>query len=139
MTYEEPSALADSFAREVVHAAVEVHRALGPGYLETVYEEALAVELTTRDVSFVRQVTVSIDYKGHSVGGTRLDLLVGGVLVVELKAVEQLAPIHTAQVLSYLKATNLELALLLNFNVPRLKDGGLRRVVRTQDRPRRDA
>ena len=131
--------VADRLAREVVDAALGVHRALGPGHLESVYEEALAIELTEREVPFVRQVTVAIEYKGHSVGGARLDLLVGGVLVVELKAVEQLVPIHTAQVLSYLKATNLELALLLNFNVPRLKDGGLRRVVRTHHGQLREA
>ncbi|HEX9988440.1 MAG TPA: GxxExxY protein [Chloroflexia bacterium] len=107
----------------VIGAALEVHRLLGPGFLESVYEEALCIELTLRGIPFARQVAVTLDYKGQAVGEGRLDVLVGNVLVVELKAVEALAPIHTAQLLSYLKTTGHKLGLLINFNVPILKDG----------------
>lgn len=128
---EEPSEDVDEFARAVIEAALEVHRALGPGYVESVYENALAFALSRREVPYARQVCVQITFKGHAVGETRLDLLVGGVLIVELKATDSLASVHVAQVISYLKATNLHLALLLNFNVCRLKDGGIRRVIRS--------
>ena len=110
-------------SNKVIGAAIEVHRHLGPGYLESVYEEALAVELTLRGIPFARQVVFALDYKGHKVGEGRMDFLVDGGLVVELKAVEALAPIHIAQAISYLKATKHRLALLINFNVPVLKDG----------------
>ena len=108
---------------KVIGAAIEVHRQLGPGYLESVYEEALAVELTLRNIPFARQVVFALDYKGHKVGEGRMDFLADGCLVVELKAVEAFAPVHTAQAISYLKATKHRLALLINFNVPVLKDG----------------
>lgn len=113
----------EELANRVIGAAIEVHRNLGPGFLEIVYEEATAVELTLRQIPFTRQTVFSVDYKGHAVGSSRLDLLVGECLPVELKAVEALAPIHTAQALSYLKATKHRLALLINFNVSVLKDG----------------
>lgn len=110
-------------ANKVIGAAIEVHRHLGPGYLESVYEEALAVELTLRGIPFARQAVFGLDYKGHVIGEGRLDFLVDDCLIVELKAVESLAPIHTAQCISYLKANQRRLALLINFNVPVLKDG----------------
>jgi GxxExxY protein len=88
----------------------------------------MSIELGLLGISFERQVPVAVTYKGHSIGESRLDLLVDGKLVVELKAVDQLAAIHTAQVMSYLKATGLRLGLLINFNVVRLKDG-VKRVV----------
>jgi GxxExxY protein len=110
-------------ARAVIGAAIEVHRILGPGYLESVYEEALAAELEIRGIPFQRQVVFSLDYKGRAVGTSRLDLLVDGCLVVELKAVEMIAEIHVAQAISYLKATSHRLALIINFNMPRLVDG----------------
>ena len=110
-------------ATKVIGAAIEVHKILGPGYLDSVYEEALAVELSLRDITFSRQLTFALDYKGHKIGEGRMDFLMDGCLVVELKAVEALAPIHTAQAISYLKATKHRLALLINFNVPVLKDG----------------
>ena len=127
---KEPSPKLDQLAHEVIGAAIEVHRTLGPGYLESVYEEALAIELALRGIPFTRQVVIAVDYKGHSVGESRLDLLVGGQLVTELKAVEALAPIHSAQVISYLKTTGHPLGLLINFNVCDLKDG-VKRVVLT--------
>ena len=128
MNRTEPPADADVLAHTVIGAALEVHRTLGPGYLESVYEEALGVELQLRGVAFKRQVPFGIQYKGHNVGEGRIDLLIADKLLVELKTVDVLAPIHTAQVLSYLKATRLPLGLLLNFNVPVLKDG-VKRVV----------
>ena len=124
----EPSEEADQLAHAVIGAALEVHRVLGPGFLESVYEEALCVELGLRGIPFVRQAPVAVDYKGHMVGEARLDILAGGVVVVELKAVEALAPIHSAQAISYLKTTGHQLALLINFNVPLLKQG-IKRIV----------
>ena len=112
----------------VIGAAIEVHRALGPGYLESVYEEALCVELGMQELTFGRQVNVGVRYKGHSVGSGTMDILVGDALIVELKAVETLAPIHTAQLLSYLKATKHPVGLLINFNVIVLREG-IKRVV----------
>ena len=110
-------------SNKVIGTAIEVHRHLGSGYLESVYEEALAVELTLGGIPFARQVVFALDYKGQKVGEGRMDFLVDGGLIVELKAVEALAPIHIAQAISYLKATKYRLALLINFNVPVLKDG----------------
>ncbi len=127
---EEPSKELDLLAHEVIGAAIEVHRLIGPGYLESVYEEALSVELNLRNIPFTRQVIINVNYKDHAVGEGRLDFLVGGKLVVELKAVDMLAPIHTAQVLSYLKATGKLLGLLINFNTPILKSG-LKRIINT--------
>jgi len=124
----EPSPEADRLAHEVIGAAIEVHRVLGPGLLESVYEEALCVELTQRGIPFVRQPAVDLTYKGVAVGKGRLDLLVGGILVVELKAVDALTDVHKAQVLSYLKTTGRKLALLVNFNVALLREG-IKRVV----------
>ncbi len=127
----EPDLEVDRLAHAVIGAAIDVHRILGPGFLEPVYEEALIVEMNLRDVPFVQQPGISVAYKGHNVGKGRLDLLVDGRLIVELKAVEKLAPIHKAQTISYLKATGLQLALLINFNVPVLKEG-IQRIVLSQ-------
>lgn len=127
----EPSVELDGLARQVIGAAIEVHSTLGPGYLESVYEEALAVELECRGIEYGRQVPVSIDYKGRAVGEARLDLVVADRLVIELKAVGGLLPIHQAQVLSYLKATRRQLGLLINFNVSVLRDG-VKRIVLSQ-------
>lgn len=118
----------ETLSKRVIGAAIEVHRDLGPGFLETVYEEALAVEFGLRQIPFTRQHVIHIQYKNHLIGESRLDFLVGGKLIVELKAVEQLMPIHTAQVISYLKATNNELAPLINFNV-RVLTQGLKRII----------
>lgn len=124
----EPTAELDRLTHEVIGAAIEVHRVLGPGFLESVYEEALCVELASRRIPFARQVPTAVRYKNHQVGDHRLDLLVSGQLVVELKTVEDFAPIHTAQVISYLKATGHRLGLLINFNEPVLKNG-IKRIV----------
>ena len=124
----EPSPEIDALAHQTIGAAIEVHRHLGPGFLESMYEEALCVELTLRGISFERQKPISLSYKGHPVGDTRLDLVVGELLLVELKAVDGIIGVHTAQVLSYLRATGLRVGLLINFNVALLKDG-LHRIV----------
>jgi GxxExxY protein len=124
----EPGEESDALARDVIGAAIAVHRALGPGFVESVYENALCIELAHRAVAFNRQVVVPLQYRDEKVGETRIDIVVGGRLVVELKAIEAIAPIHTAQVVSYLKAIRRPLGLLLNFNVQRLRDG-IKRVV----------
>src|SRR4051812_16962956 len=100
--FREPDGELDGWAHQVIGAALEVHRALGPGFLESVYEQALCIELHTRAVPFQRQVPIAVQYKGKVVGQGQLDLLVGNRLVVELKAVEAIAPIHGVQLRSYL-------------------------------------
>ncbi len=129
MTREPPQEV-DAVAARVIGAALEVHKALGPGFLETVYEHALAVELELRGISFERQKSVAVTYKSRPIGEHRLDFLVDGRLVVELKAVETFLPIHKAQLISYLKAANLPLGLLINFNEKWLRNG-IERVVLT--------
>ena len=126
----EPDQSLDELARQVIGAAIEVHRLLGPGYMESVYENALAVELEKRGISFRRQITFNITYKDQTVGEGRLDFFVEDRLVVELKAVQELAPIHKAQVISYLKANRIQLGLLINFQVTVLRDG-IKRVIYT--------
>jgi len=128
---KEPNPAVDAVAYKVIGAAIEVHSLLGPGFLENAYEEALAIELDTRGIRHARQHLVLVEYKGTVVGEYRLDFLVEGTLVVELKAVSELTNIHRAQLRAYLAATRHELGLILNFNVSRLKDNGIRRVVRT--------
>ena len=103
----EPDAYTDDIAHRVIGAAIEVHKTLGPGFLEATYEKALAIELELRGLDVKRQYPVQLTYKGHSVGEGRLDLLVEDCLIVELKTVESLQPIHMAQIMSYLKATQL--------------------------------
>jgi GxxExxY protein len=124
----EPDYPVDALAKAVIGAALEVHRRLGPGYLESVYEEALAVELELRNISFRRQCPIYVSYKGCNVGEGRLDFLIANSLVIEIKSVEAFAPVHVAQIISYLKALNRPLGLLINFNVPLLKDG-IRRII----------
>jgi GxxExxY protein len=126
----EPDKETDELIHEVIGAAIEVHRELGPGYLESVYHEALAVEFKLRNIPFVKKPGVRVEYKGVAVGDGELDFLVGGVLVVELKTVEELAPVHTAQVISYLKSSGRIVGLLINFHVPVLKEG-IKRVIRS--------
>jgi len=124
----EPPGQVDVNANTIIGAALEVHRVLGPGFLEAVYAEAMAVELGLRRVRFERQRPIGLLYKGRPVGEGRLDFLVDNALVLELKAVEKLLPIHQAQVLSYLKSTGCQLGLLINFNERLLRDG-IRRVI----------
>lgn len=108
----------------IIGAAIEVHRALGPGLLESIYEECLAEELSLRHLPYERQRAVPLVYKGRCLGtDLRVDLLVGDEVVVELKAVEKIVPIHAAQVVTYLRLTQKPYGLLINFNVPLLKEG----------------
>jgi len=115
-------------------AAIEVHRILGPGLLESLYEGALCVELTRANIPFEQQARVRIRYKEHDIGEAKLDLLVSQQLVVELKTVEAVLPVPLAQLLSYLKIKRLRLGLLINFNVPILAHG-MKRVVHTPSPP----
>ncbi len=124
----EPSQEIDRLAYEVIGAAIEVHRVLGPGFLESVYHKSLKQELEMREIPCEYKKTIPVRYKGYQVGEYELDFVVANVLIVELKAVERLAPIHDAQVMSYLKTTKLPLGLLINFNVPVLKEG-IKRII----------
>ena len=109
---------------QVIGAAIEVHKTIGPGLLEGIYEDCLCIELAKRRIPFERQKEIKIEYKGVKLDSQyRLDLIVNGLVVVELKTVDELAPIHDAQVLTYLKLTGLKVGLLFNFNVPVLKEG----------------
>jgi len=108
----------------VIGAAIEVHRVLGPGLLESAYEECLCFELKIRDIVYKRQKDLPINYKGNNLDcGYRIDLLIEDTLIVELKSCEHLLPIHEAQVLTYLRLSKKKIGLLINFNVPVLKDG----------------
>lgn len=119
----------DEISQVVVDSAIEVHRKLGPGLLESVYQACLTREITLRNVPLQEEVAVPIQYKGLLFETAyRLDLLVAGKVIVELKVVESLSPLHKAQLLSYLRLTNKKLGLLINFNVPVLKDG-IKRIV----------
>ena len=114
----------DALSKRVIGCAIEVHRELGPGLLESAYEACLAHELALCDVAFVRQQTLAVNYKGLIVDcGYRLDLVVDDSLLVELKSVEKLLPIHEAQLLTYMKLFGATTGLLLNFNEMRLRDG----------------
>jgi GxxExxY protein len=128
MGWAEPDPELDELAWKVIGAALAVHRSLGPGFLESIYENALCLELAARDVPFRRQVSAVVYFRGEAVGHGQLDLLVGERLVIELKAVEALSSIHSMQLRSYLKATGLTLGLLINFNVPLLQQG-VRRII----------
>jgi len=118
--------------RRIIGAAIEVHRQLGPGLLESAYEECLCYELSLRRLAFERQKPLPIDYKGLRLHcAYRLDLIVDDKVIVEIKAMDGLLPIHTAQLLTYLKAAGKELGLLINFNVPILRSG-IKRIVNSQ-------
>jgi len=115
---------------EVISAAIEVHKILGPGLLESAYEECLCRELELRQIPYERQKELPIEYKGIKLDcGYRLDVLVENRLLLELKACDALQPIHKAQLLTYLKLTGIKVGLLINFNVPILKQG-IKRMVK---------
>jgi GxxExxY protein len=114
----------DPLTQQVIGCAIEVHRTLGPGLLESTYEKCLAHELKLAGLPFINQAVIPIDYKGISLDcGYRLDFLIDDYLVVELKAVEQILPIHQAQVITYMKLAEAPVGILINFNVKLLKDG----------------
>jgi GxxExxY protein len=119
-----------SVTSEVIGAAIAVHRALGPGLLESAYEACLAYELSQRCTSFELQVPVPIQYGNVRLDcGYRIDMLVSARIVVELKAVDKLTKVHEAQLLTYMRLLNAPVGLLINFNVKMLKDGIVRRVL----------
>jgi GxxExxY protein len=128
---EEPDPELNLLTQAVIGAAIEVHRTLGPGLDEALYERALCIELRLRRIPFVRQLIVEVQYKGEDIGEKRIDLIIDGRLVIELKAIGELAEVHEAQVKTYLKITNLTLGLLINFNSALLRQG-IRRIVQTQ-------
>jgi GxxExxY protein len=120
---------ANRLSNVIIGAAINVHRELGPGLLESAYEACLFHELSEQGIGVAHQVPQPVIYRGVNLDcGYRLDLLVENLVIVELKAVEELRPVHTAQVLTYLKLKKLWLGLLINFNVPVLKQG-IRRIV----------
>ena len=113
----------------IIGAAIEVHRALGPGLLESAYEQCLCHELSLRKFSFQRQVELPVKYKGVQLDcGYRMDVVVENAVIIELKTVEDLLPVHQAQLITYLKLYDRSIGLLINFNVPVLKDG-IKRIV----------
>ncbi len=116
----------EKLSEVIIGAAIKVHKELGPGYLESIYEEALKIELSETNLNFECQKEIKIEYHGKEVGTHRLDLVIGKEIIVELKAVKELADAHLAQLISYLKATDLKVGLLLNFAKPTLE---IKRVV----------
>ncbi len=115
---------------KIIGAALEVHRTLGPGLLESTYAACLAYELTLRSVPFEKEKPLPVRYKDVILDcGYRLDFLIDGKVIIELKSVEQLTPIHTAQLMTYLRLTGCQVGLLMNFNVEKLRDGIVRRVI----------
>jgi GxxExxY protein len=110
--------------KDIIAAAIEVHRILGPGLLESTYEECLCLELTLRGIDHDRQKQLPVEYKGKTLDcGYRLDVVVRDNIILELKSVERLLPIHEAQLLTYLRLSGKKTGLLINFNTPLLKDG----------------
>jgi GxxExxY protein len=106
----------EELSQEIIGAAIEVHRSLGPGFLESLYEEALCIELDNLGIPYERQKTLEIRYRDHKIGEHRLDLLIASKLVVELKAVKEIEPIHFTIVRSYVKASNATSGIILNFS-----------------------
>ena len=115
--------MSDPTTQKIIGAAIEVHRHLGCGLLEDIYEKALCHEFVLCDISFQRQFMIGVNYKGVIITGQRIDLLVDNEVVVEIKSLSRLPEVATAQTLSYLKATGLRRGLLINFGAPRLVDG----------------
>jgi len=119
----------NNLSKKVIGAAIEVHKFLGPGLLESTYEKCLCRELELKGLCFEPQKSLPVKYKGIMIStGYRLDLVVENSIIIELKSVEKILPIHEAQLLTYLKLTGLKLGLIINFNVPVLKEG-LKRIV----------
>jgi GxxExxY protein len=122
--------LHEELTERVIGSAIEVHRALGPGLLESAYEECLCHELQLRGIGFERQVPLPVGYKGVKLDcGYRLDLIVESVLILEIKCVEHVLPVHEAQILTYMRMTRKRVGLILNFNVAVLTRGGILRKV----------
>ena len=129
MNHEPIPAEDEELARKVIGAAIEVHRLLGPGFIESIYRRALCHELTLLGIPYEDEKPILVPYKSIQIPGQRLDILVAGRIILELKTVEEFAPIHLAKLISYVKATRLRLGFLINFKTQVLKDG-IKRVVR---------
>jgi GxxExxY protein len=121
----------DQLTEKIIGACIEVHRELGPGLTENFYEGALCREFDLRGITYQRQVPITVTYKGAEIGQTRVDLIVAGCVIVELKSCEALNSVHRAQLICYLQVTCLRVGLLVNFNVAILRDG-IKRVVQTR-------
>lgn len=119
---------AEAAMSKTIGAAIAVHRVLGPGFLESIYRRAMHIELEARNIAYEKERSICVLYRGVEIPGQRVDLIVEGLIVVELKAVSRLDESHRAQLLSYLKTTGLRGGLLINFHAPLLRDG-LRRLV----------
>ena len=132
--------MSDGLTEQIIGMAIAVHRELGPGLLESTYEACMAYEMTERGLPFVRQKPLSVVYKNKKIDGYRIDFLVADSIIVEIKSIERMDAIHAAQILTYLKLSGCRIGLLINFNVPLLKDG-IRRFVngfeRKPQRPQR--
>ncbi len=128
MSFEPIPEAVENVATDVIGAAIEVHKHLGPGFLERIYHEALCRVLEARQLAFERECSVVVNYKGLAITGQRIDLIVNHCLIVELKATVRVDPVHEAKVLSYLRTTGLRLGLMLNFNARTMKEG-LKRIV----------
>jgi len=113
----------DAITERIIKCAIEVHRQLGPGLLESVYEEALAIECELDGLHVTRQMKIPVQYKGRVIGEYRLDLLIEDLVIVEIKSVERYDPVFAAQILTYLKITGKKVGLLINFNSRLVKDG----------------
>ena len=124
----EPDRELNLLTEQIIGAAIEVHRQLGPGLDGSLYEAALAIELGLRNIRFARQITIPVSYRGQTIGDKRLDMIVEGKVVVELKAVEQVTDLYKSQTLTYLKITGLKIGLLINFNTKMLVDG-IKRII----------
>ena len=118
----------NAISEKIIGCAIEVHKNLGPGLLESVYEKAMCFEIGSNGMKFQNQVTIPIIYKGAILGEHRIDMIVENEIITEFKAVDRLDPVFKAQLLSYLRLTNKKLGLLINFNVPYLRDG-IQRVI----------
>lgn len=122
------TAEAEEIMHETIGCAIAVHRALGPGFLESIYRKAMCIELNSRELAYDCERPIEVSYRGMAISGQRVDLIVGGLIVVELKAVAGFEEIHRAQLISYLRTMGLRGGLLINFRVRVLKDG-LQRIV----------
>ena len=122
----------EKLIQNIIGAAIDVHRELGPGYLEKAYEQAMSLELRHRGLAYATQVPVAVHYKGVKIHGQVLDMVVEEKVILELKSVEIILPIHEAQIISYLKSTGLTAGLLINFKERLVKDG-IKRFIWTND------
>ena len=127
-SFDEIPAEVEWVGRRVIGCAIAVHRALGPGYKEAIYVEALCLEMDSRVLLYEREKPITVTYKGHEIPGQRLDLVVGDVLIVESKVAEMIVKVHTRQVTSYLKTAGLRLGFIFNFNVDVLMPDGFKRI-----------